>query len=222
MNINTIKQQLNGIETSHLCDASPHVSVLKPEYTSVGDISQLIGFAYTVDCNGGFTSTLEAIDHIQPGEVLVLQSGQCEQAVIGGFFTHALKKNGAAGMIVDGFCRDHANILKADFPSLTRGFMPQVSSNSAYGKQQVPIHCFGVNIHPGDLIVADSDGVVVIPKAEIEATIAKARLVQQKEACVQGKVDQGFALRDLMNTDEHLTKLKKGEHSELRFTIDEQ
>lgn len=217
----SLKKALLALDSSHLCDASPSVQVLLPEYQILGKFDKLVGIARTVSCHGDATSVLHSIFETQPNEILVVDSHQCQQAMGGGFFAQTLKKQGANGLIVDGYFRDKVDTLKTGLPTIIRGVYPRMSGLSKLGLLQVPVSCFGATVTPGDIIYGDSDGVVVIPAAEADSIIKTALMIKEKEAKAQTKFDAGTHFRKLMNFDEHMDKLEKGLASKLAFTVDE-
>ena len=119
---------------------------------------------------GGAASAgmLDAIDNAKPGSVyvMVLEDG-ADYAGIGGLMATAMKVRGLAGAVVDGSVRDTPQIRKLQFPVFSRGVVPSTTVNHyRFAGVNVPVTCAGVRVNPGDIIAADEDGVVVVPRAE--------------------------------------------------------
>ena len=130
------------------------------------------------------THALDAIDESTAGSVIVIGiNGEANVAVWGGLMTAGAVVNGLAGAILDGGVRDVTEIRRDyDFqifsrsvsPSTTLGRFKTLSANE-------PVECGGIVVHPGDLIVADLDGVVVVPKEYVEAVLEKATEIEIRE-----------------------------------------
>jgi regulator of RNase E activity RraA len=126
---------------------------------------------------------LEAIDSAPPGSVyvMVLEHG-LNYAGIGGLMSTAMKSRGFAGAIVDGSARDLPQIQKLQFPVFSRGVAPSTTINHFRCTGiNVPIVCAGVSVNPGDIITADLDGVVVVPKAKAADILTKAKALDNQE-----------------------------------------
>jgi regulator of RNase E activity RraA len=128
---------------------------------------------------------LDLIDEAEPGSVIVIsiQGGERDVAVWGGLMTAGAFANRHAGAVLDGGVRDLAEIRRDyDFPVFARS----VSPGTTVGRyrsvaSQVPVQVGGIIVHPGDIIVADIDGVVVVPKAQAAEVLAMAREIDQRE-----------------------------------------
>jgi len=151
------------------------------------DTSVLVGRAYpTVICDvyGKQDEPLgklyEAVDHIKEGEIYMVAGGAFRASYFGEIMTASVKRRGAVGAVIDGYHRDTALVLVQDFPVYSRG---RDARGSAFRNQVIrygePIEIENIWIDPGDLIFADIDGVLVIPKRieveTVEATLHKIR-----------------------------------------------
>lgn len=138
---------------------------------------RIAGPAFTVKCDPGDHLMLHAaIYEAQPGDVIVVEADD-SFAVAGGNVCAIAQNRGIAGFVIDGVIRDLAEVRELKFPVFARGVMPKPGAKNCYSPLNQPIKCAGVCIHPGDIIVADEEGVAVIPKAKREEVyeIAKAR-----------------------------------------------
>jgi 4-hydroxy-4-methyl-2-oxoglutarate aldolase len=126
---------------------------------------------------------LDAIDSAPPGSVyvIVLEDG-LDFAGIGGLMATAMKVRGLAGAVVDASIRDTPQIKRIQFPVFSRGIAPSTSINHyRFGGVNVPVTCAGVRVNPNDIIVADEDGVAVVPRARAAEVLKKARELDDTE-----------------------------------------
>ncbi|GAI59152.1 unnamed protein product, partial [marine sediment metagenome] len=101
-------------------------------------------------------------------------------------------KKGMAGYIIDGCVRDSSAIKKMDFPVFARGVTPKGPYKNGPGEINLPISCGGVVVNPGDIIVGDEDGVVVIPPSEAENLLKKALAKEKKEEKIMENIEKGI------------------------------
>ena len=126
---------------------------------------------------------LDAIDAAPPGSVyvMVLEDG-LDTAGIGGLMATAMKYRGLAGAIIDASIRDTPQIRKLQFPVFSRGVAPSTSINHyRFVGMNVPVMCAGVKVNPNDIIVADEDGVAVVPRAKAEEVLKRAQDLDDTE-----------------------------------------
>lgn len=146
-----------------------------------------------------YTLEIEAVDSILPGEVVVIST--CEStrnAPWGELMSTAALTRGARGAVVDGLIRDVRTIEKLGFQIFASGIKPVDSrGRGEVVDYNIPVECGGVVVHPGDLIVADFDGVVAIPAAVVPEVIERARLKVDKENQSRIELAQGAYLADV-------------------------
>jgi len=126
---------------------------------------------------------LDAIDTAPPGSVyvMVLENG-ADYAGIGGLMATGMKFRGMAGAVIDGGVRDTPQIRKLQFPVFSRGVVPSTTVNHyRFAGANIPVTCAGVKVNPGDIIVADEDGVAVVPKAHAADVLKKAQDLDNTE-----------------------------------------
>ena len=126
---------------------------------------------------------LDAIDESPAGSVyvIVLEDG-LDYAAVGGLMSTAMKVRGFTGAIVDGSIRDTPQITKLQFPVFSRGVAPSTTINHyRFVGKNIPVTCAGVQVHPADIIVADMDGVVVVPKEKAADVLKKAQQLDDSE-----------------------------------------
>ncbi len=148
------------------------------------NMPRVAGPAYTVRCPAGENLMLHAAIHrAEPGSIIVVQAGDLDYALAGGNVCATAQKNGIAAFVIDGVIRDLAEIRATQFPVFARGISPIPGV-----KKQVdilntaPVTCGSAIVHPGDIVVADEEGIVVIPLAQKDEVLAKAQAHAQKEA----------------------------------------
>src|ERR1700675_5028602 len=126
---------------------------------------------------------LEAIDAAPPGSVYVMVlEGGADVAGIGGLMATAMKVRGLAGAIVDAAVRDTPQIRRLQFPVFSVGIAPSTSINHyRFAGANVPVTCAGVRVNPNDIIVADDDGVAVVPRAHADEVLKKAQQLDNTE-----------------------------------------
>jgi 4-hydroxy-4-methyl-2-oxoglutarate aldolase len=111
----------------------------------------------------------------QPGDIIVVEAGDDEMAVAGGNVCAIAQRNGVAGLVVDGVIRDVVESREHRFPVFGRGVSPIPAKRVGEGGMNVQIRCGGVVVNPGDVVVADEEGIVVIARGRAEDVLAKAQ-----------------------------------------------
>jgi 4-hydroxy-4-methyl-2-oxoglutarate aldolase len=126
---------------------------------------------------------LDAIDEAPAGSVyvIVLEDG-LDYAAVGGLMTTAMKVRGLTGAIVDGSVRDTPQITKLQFPVFSRGVAPSTTINHyRFVGKNIPVTCAGVSVRPSDIVVADMDGVVIVPKEKAAEVLKRAQQLDDTE-----------------------------------------
>ena len=116
-----------------------------------------------------------AIYLAQRGDVIVVEAGDDEMAVAGGNVCAIAQRNGVAGLVVDGVIRDVGESRANLFPVFARGASPIPAKRGGGGDMNATIRCGGVVVNPGDVVVADEEGVVVVPRAQAMDVLAKVQ-----------------------------------------------
>jgi len=144
---------------------------------------RIAGPAFTVRCPPGDNLMLHAAIHrAEPGSVIVVQAGDVDYAVAGGNVCAVAQRRGIAGFVIDGVIRDLAEAREMGFPVFARGVIPIPGTKAAVAPLNTRIRCGGVDVGAGDIVVADEEGVVVVPAARREAVLRDARARAAKEA----------------------------------------
>lgn len=199
-------KQFYDLPTTCISDALNGMNNLNPSIKPLQDSYKVAGRAFTVKIPAGDnTMVLKAIKEASPGDVLVVDAkGESYRAVAGDFVVGLAQKLGIAGIIVDGVIRDLIGVRSLNFPVFSKGTTVAASFKNGAGEINVPISCGGVSITPGDIIVGDADGVVVIPQADaekiLEKALAKLKKDEQREAsALQDEASARKYLEDLFS-----------------------
>ncbi|MER3468452.1 MAG: orotidine 5-phosphate decarboxylase [Thermoflexus sp.] len=163
---------------------------------------RFVGPALTVKLfPGDLVDCLDALAVAQVGDVIVVS--ETETAVWGGLMAGLCKQKGVTGAIVDGAIRDIDEIRDLQFPIFSRAVVPR-STHSPYSGRLEPIElnvsvsCGGVLVHPGDLVLADEIGVVVIPLEEAEEILRRAQQQAEKEEATRQWIRSGKTLAEIL------------------------
>ena len=142
-----------------------------------------VGQALTVQCMVGDNAPLHyAVTKAWPGAVLVADArGHTDTAVWGGILTQAAKHAGIVGVIIDGGVRDVAELRESGIGVFARGAVPRGPHKGFGGEINGPIQCGGVAVNPGDLVVGDDDGVVVVKTGQLPGLLERCRKRLEKE-----------------------------------------
>lgn len=148
-----------------------------------GPVARVAGPAFTVRCPPGDNLMLHAAIHrAEPGAVIVVESGDLDYALAGGNVCAVAQRRGIAAFVADGVIRDLAEVRALGFPVFARGVIPIPGTKKAVGPLNEEVRCGGVRVNAGDVVVADEEGVVVVPHARQEQVLRDARAKLAKEA----------------------------------------
>jgi 4-hydroxy-4-methyl-2-oxoglutarate aldolase len=143
---------------------------------------RVAGPAYPVACPAGDNLMLHVAIHRAPaGSVIVCAAGDSNWAMAGGNVCAYAQQRGIAGFVVDGVIRDIAETRKNKFPVFGRGVIPIPGVRKTIGLIDVAVVCGSVTVAPGDVVIADEEGIVVLPKAHAADILAKAQARAKKE-----------------------------------------
>lgn len=175
-------KQFKNIPIANIGDACFRMTCLNHKISSMNGLS-VLGQAYTVKVPAGDNLLLYyALDQAQPGDVIVVDGqGYLDRALCGEIMASYALKRKLGGFIIDGAIRDREEIKKLNFPVFASGVCPNGPYKNGPGEVNVPVCVGGQIVHPGDLIVGNEEGIVVIPYLEIDDVLKKALLIVQKE-----------------------------------------
>ncbi|KWE18324.1 4-hydroxy-4-methyl-2-oxoglutarate aldolase [Burkholderia cepacia] len=170
---------------------------------------RVVGTAFTVDTRPGDNLMLHyAMQKVKPGDVLVVDAkGFLEAGPWGDIFTEQAIVMGVAGLVINGAVRDAGSIIDLGFPVFCRGLSIKGTGKSQPGRLNVPVCIGDVQIHPGDIIVGDQDGVVVVRRDEIDEVVRNSVAREEKEAKFREQIRQGVTTVELLGLTETLQRL---------------
>lgn len=180
----SIAKEFLGIPTGNICDSNGLEGAMAAGMMPLHYRMKLAGTAMTVECQPGDNLTIhKAIALAEPGSVLVIScKGYTDRGVFGELFATSCVARGIAGVVIDGACRDKEDLIDMNFPVYSMGVNPNGTRKEVCGEINVPITCAGVLVNPGDIIVGDADGVVVIKKENAAEVLEKSKAKKAKEA----------------------------------------
>lgn len=169
---------------ANLGDALERLDIVDGDIAPIWQGARLVGSALPVlTVAGDNQAVIDALDHIQAGDVLVINAGGYSgRAILGDNLAQRFDLFGATGAIVDGYVRDRDIIADLGFPVFARGLTPAGPFKNGPGRIGVPVAIGGVVISPGDIVVADSDGIIAIPQHRARAALTAADAIVALEA----------------------------------------
>lgn len=203
--------KLDKLPTGNVADNNnnaPRQGVMDSGIKPLDPKSHMVGRAVTVQCYPGDNLALhQGIYACQPGDVLVCDChGYIEAGHFGDIMATACKVRGIAGVIIDGSCRDAQDIVALGLPVFVRGFNPSGTVKESLAKLNVPVRCGGVEVHPGDIVLGDCDGVVVVPQADEDAVFEKAIAKFEKEQHIVEQLLAGKTTLEVYGFDKLIEK----------------
>lgn len=173
-----------GLPVANIGDARRRMGMVDSGIRSMWKGARLVGRARTVWTRAGDNRALhEALAKVRPGEVIVINGhGDVNRALMGELIAERARSRGCVGMVIDGAARDVDALAEIGFGVWARAVSPAGPYKDGPGYVDVPVAVGGVVCHPGDLVVADDDGVVIVPAAEAFASLAGGRAVEADEA----------------------------------------
>src|SRR3954452_11050081 len=207
---------LAAVPVSTLCDVDKSLPVVDPAIRPL-TTARLCGPAYTVVAAGEFLSVLWAIRSAAPGDVLVVQAGGAPLAALGELLASEAARRGLGGILVDGYVRDRAG-LPLELPLWARGTVPMAGRSDIAPRVGGPVAFGGLRVSPGEFVAGDDDGLVIAPRAQLEACLGRAAEIERVEAAVLAGILRGESLIEMTNLAEHVARLRAGEESALAIT----
>ncbi|GAA1559628.1 methyltransferase [Kribbella lupini] len=171
-------------------DAMDRFGVMSSSLTAQCPGARCVGPAFTVLTREGDNLAIHrAMDEVQPGDVLVVNGlGADTRAVFGDILAELCVQKGVAGVVVDGAVRDAAAIARLGFPLWAKANTPAGPTKSGPGEIGGVIACGGVVVSPGDLIVADDDGIAVVPQHRVTEVRERLTTIEQFESRLRTRI----------------------------------
>jgi 4-hydroxy-4-methyl-2-oxoglutarate aldolase len=185
------------------------VGLMRPYIRPVYPSAKVCGPVVTVLLQPGDNWMLHvAAEQVQEGDVIVAGCvTESEDGFFGELLATSLRSRGAKGLVIDGGCRDTKELEEMDFPVFSRAINSKGTVKATLGSVNVPVVCANALVHPGDVIVADHDGVVVVPRAKVAQVAAAAQAREDNEQFKRARFQAGELGLDIYNMRAKLADL---------------
>ena len=196
-----------GVATVH--EAQGRAGLMRPYMRPIYAAARIAGSAVTICCQPGDNLMIHAaLDVCQPGDVLVVTTtSESTDGMFGDLLAVSARARGVAGLVIDAGVRDVADITALGFPVWAKAISAQGTVKNTAGSVNIPVVCAGAAVRPGDIVIGDADGVVVVPR---EAAAQIARLATDriaKEARTRERLKSGELSLDLYGFRSRLAEL---------------
>lgn len=192
---------LAGLPTGYAVDAMDGRGALEARIKPVDDAAQsFCGVAVT--CHAGPADNLAvfgAIDAARAGDVVVIATdGYTDTAVVGDLVLGMARNRGVIAMVTDGCVRDLPGIRAVGLPCFAAGVTPNSPARNGPGTVGMPIVVGGVSVSPGDIVIGDGDGAVVVPLSRIDAVIDRLPAIREAESALEARVADGLEIPEFV------------------------
>lgn len=215
-----IPAQAWQLDAASLSDANKALRILPRELRPYSRGIRMVGRAVTIAAAADLLPVLAGLQQCGVGDILVVDAGTTEHAVLGELFATEAVRRGMAGIVVYGLCRDTATLSQLRLPIYALGTIPRAVGATRLPAAQEPIRLGAVEVRPGEILVGDDDGIVVLSDAELDAAVEAAEAIQRREGRIRSAIQDGTSLFEQLNFAEHLENLQAGRPTSLAFTVE--
>jgi 3-hexulose-6-phosphate synthase/6-phospho-3-hexuloisomerase len=190
-----IREALSKVSAPNVADAMHTRGSMHGIHPYIPHNVKMIGQAFTVrTMNGDWSKVVEAIDHAKEGDVIVVDVHGGEMAVWGELASLSAMQRGISGIVIDGAIRDVDSIMEMGFPAFARHRRAAAGEPMGHGEIGIEITCGGQTVRPGDWIIGDESGVVVIPQKDALEVANRALDVMEREERIREEIRRGSTL----------------------------
>ena len=189
--------------TGNLCNADPRVRAIAPAIRPLIPGKRIAGRARTAQIRPGQNGAIHrAVHQATAGDILVVDGSGSERfGPFGDLLADGCLAKGMVGAVFDCTIRDSADIAALGFQVFCRGFHPEATAKTDRGDTDVPVVLGGVTVHPGDIVVGDDDGVVVIPGDAAPEVLTKVAAVAAREETIRARIHAGETTLEIFELD---------------------